>query len=245
MNHEQHQQLALSCVELAREIAHGPAFFNSKGELTDAVVRYTGGRVTQDAERCVLAGALRLLHYSDRQIAKAVGCDVRSIPLMVRQAESSGRIPALKERLQAIVSQNAEQSSIVLAQLLDRAAGGEDSIELSAMVKAVGQVNSFQVDKHQILTGAATEIIEVRVGAGMAEREAWAKANAIPIEAIAAPVDYESSKNTTKPKQIEGNNEVRHNDDTTPDCDRDQVDGTQDTGGGVGISSGTPETPMV
>lgn len=239
------QQLALSCVDLAKEIAHGPAFFNSKGELTDAVVRYTGGRVTQDSERCVLAGALRLLHYSDRKIGEALGCDVRSIPLMVRQAEQSGRIPALKERLQAVVGHNAEQSSIVLAQLLDRAAAGEDSIELSAMVKAVGQVNSFQIDKNQLLTGAATEIIEVRVGAGQAEREAWAKANSIPIEVLTSAVDYESSKNTTKPQKIESNQAERHDFDTQAGSDPNLVDGSQMTGGGVGFASGTAETPMV
>lgn len=247
MNHNSPapQQLALACAELATEIAHGPALFDQFGKPTDAVQRYTGSRVTRDLERCVLAGALRLLHYSDRQICEVIGCDVRSIPLMVREAEKSGRIPALKERLVHIVGQNAEQSSIVLAQLLDRAAGGSDSLELSSMIKAVGQVNSFQVDKHQLLTGAATERIEVTLGAGLAERDAWAAANGIEVDAELVAVDSHSSQTKPEPLQILPAPTERHTGDT---CDRSGLAAAaiaRTPGGGVVLPPGGRESQIV
>lgn len=182
--------LALSCAELAREIVQGPAFFDSKGQVTDAVVRYTGGRTTRDPERVAFVGALKLLNYSDRQIAALAKCDVRSISVMVEDLERTGRIPALKERLIGIVGRNAEQTGILVDQLVSEALAGDRTLELSAMLKAAGQVADKLVEKNQLLTGAATERIETVNAAATEEREAWFRANAIPIEAA---VDSESS----------------------------------------------------
>lgn len=246
------EQLALNCADLAREIVHGPRLFDDLGHPTAAVERYNGSRVTRDAERCVQAGALRLLAYSDRQIAEVLRCDVRSIPLMVREAEKSGRIPALKERLVQLVGHNAEQSSIVLAQLLDRAAGGSDSLELSGMIKAVGQVNSFQVEKHQLLTGAATERIEVTVGAGEEERRAWALANCIEIPAETGHVDVDSTQNTPERQQTLAIPPARHADDTWPAASTSPATAsapepaaTRTPGGGVDLPPAGLETPTV
>ena len=182
--------LALSCAELAREIVQGPAFFDSKGDVTDAVTRYTGGRTTRDPERVAFVGALKLLNYSDRQIAALAKCDVRSISVMVEDLERTGRIPALKERLIGIVGRNAEQTGILVDQLVSEALAGDRTLELSAMLKAAGQVADKLVEKNQLLTGAATERIETVNGAATEEREAWFRANAISIEAA---VDSESS----------------------------------------------------
>ena len=249
---QQQQQLALDCNALAREIAHGPELFDKHGKPTSAVERYTGSRVTNDQERCLVVGALRLLRWSDRQIADAVKCDVRSIPLMVREAEKSGRIPALKERLQGIVGHNAEQSGIVLAQLLDRAAGGSDSVELSAMIKSVGMVNSYQVKDLQLLTGAATEILELRMGAGQAERDAWALAHAIPIRAEVSAVDSEPTATSPFPQQNSSVRPGRHEDDTesvrgpsAADQPRSPAPAPAPPGGGGALLSGGLEIKTV
>jgi hypothetical protein len=162
------------------------------------VTRYTGDRTTRDPERVAFVGALKLLNYSDRQIAALSKCDVRSIPVMVEELEKSGRIPALKERLIGIVGRNAEQSGLLVDQLVKEALDGDRTLELSAMLKAAGQVNDKLLEKNQLLTGAATERVETVNGAAAEEREAWFRANAIPIEVA---VDSDSTGNGPIPKE--------------------------------------------
>lgn len=246
------QQLALSCADLAREIAHGPALFDDRGKPTEAVERYNGSRLTQDIERCLLAGTLRLLRFSDRKIAAVLKCDVRSIALMVGEAERSGRIPAVKERLQALVAHNAEQSGIVLAELLGEAAAGRETLELAAMIKSVGGVNDFQVKNHQLLTGGATEIIQHIERAGEAERRAWALANSIDIEATTDPIDSDSTWNRAEPQQTLEIPPARHTHDTSaaaipsPAAAGDhELATTRTPGGGVVLPPAGPESPTV
>lgn len=187
-------ELTQSCLELAQEIASGPAFFDKFNEPTEAVQRYTGSRVTRDMDRCALAGALRLLSYSDRMIAKSVGCDVRSIPLMVERAEQAGLIPALKERLAALTARNAERAQIALGGLLERAANEGGDLDLAAMIKAVATAGGIQTEKFQLLTGGPTEILGLKVGDGRAEIEAWARSLALPIDAeVTSPTDSKSA----------------------------------------------------
>jgi hypothetical protein len=225
-NDQAQQSLALDCARLAEEIARGPAFFDERGMPTEAVARYNGSRVASDPERCALVAAMKLLAFSDRQISTVIGCDVRSIPIMVSEAEKAGRIPALKDRLRVLVGQNAEQSSLALRDLLGETLGGERSLELAAMLKSVGQVNTFLVEKHQLLTGAPTEILETRTGAGRDELEAWAIANAIPISAAvtqAAPagsaVDYVSAGTGPDRQQTPSSMPARSGGDTYTSAD--------------------------
>jgi hypothetical protein len=129
-------------------------------------------------ERLVLVGAMRLLGASDREIEegcakRGFGLTRRSIPALLRALERSGRITPLRERLIHWTGDNAEASALVLSQLLGRAADGQVSIELAAMLKAVGTVACFAVEKHQLLTGQATERIETVSDAGRAEIERW------------------------------------------------------------------------
>lgn len=194
--------LQQTCFELASELAKQPALFFDNGEATESLERYTGTRVATDDERCHLAAALRLIQASDREIAKLLHCDVRSIPLMLRVAEKSGRIPALKERLITLIGANAESAAIALNRLLESATHAEVNIERAAMIKALATTVGITTEKILLLTGSATEIVEHRVAAGRDEMEAWAKLNAIPIE---VSVDLESPANGAKPKQIEGN----------------------------------------
>lgn len=158
---------------------------------------------------------------------------------MTAEIEKSGAIPALKERLTALVGANAEQSSIAVGQLLHETLGGERSLELAAMIKAVGQVSDFMTTKYQLLTGAPTEI-RAQVGtAAKDEVEAWAKANAILIEPVLAPVESESTATAANPQQIALVELAGHHDDT----DQSPTDGgptgqpanSQEEGGGVSL----------
>lgn len=214
------RELTQSCMELALEIAQGPRLFDDAGRTTEAVERYNGNRLTRDLDRCVVVGALRTLAYSDRQIAEAVGCDVRSIPLMLEAAEKSGRIPALKDRLARLTGQNAERSQIALAQLLNRASDGRGDLDMAAMIKAVATAGGIATQNVQLLTGGPTEILEHRVGAGREEIEAWARSLAVPVEAtvvgdVTAQTDMESPANALISKQIGANGAARHEDVTS------------------------------
>jgi hypothetical protein len=243
-------QLNLKVEELARDIAYGPSLFDDRGRPTEAVERYNGARLTRDGERCVTVAALKLLAYSDRQIAKVIGCDTRSIPLMVVEAEARGLIPALKERLIVLVGRAAEQSTVAVQQLIDETLDGARSIDHAATLKAIGQVNTFLLDKNQLLTGAATERIEVRVGAGRDEVEAWALANAIPIQADARPNDTQSAGNLPVALETRSLPPMRHDGDTDlpaepPARDQDgSAPGPSGGGGGVAFSGGGAEMKM-
>ena len=208
-------------------------------QITGEAKKYTGERSTSDDQRLLMVGALRCLGASDREIERACGVTRRSIGVMMEALEKSGRVTPLKERLTRLVGVNAEQSSIVLRKLLDKADAGACDIDLAAMVKSVGQVNSFLVEKLQLLTGQATEIRGTVTGGGRAEFEAWLRDSAIPVES-------ESTAQQAKPNESAGNDAVTHDvtSDTTtttptPDHPTTTTDGPkQSPGGGSGAVGG-------
>ena len=217
-----------TCLELATELSQQPALFSERGEPTAALDRYTGKRVANDDDRCLMAAALRLLQASDREIAAAVKCDVRSIPLMLRAAERSGRIPALKDRLVTMVGANAEASSIALQRLLDDSMHASPNDERAGMIKAVATALGISTEKYLLLTGSATEILEVRVAAGREDMEAWAKANAIPVE---VSIDLESPAQVAKPQQMQACLDSGHGLVTTKATDAGPVVASRPGGG--------------
>ncbi len=148
-----------------------------------AVQRYTGARSTLDEQRNLKIGALRLLGASDREIARACGCTTRTIPVVLRDLEKAGRLTALKERLAMAVGDNAERTQLVLRRLLDRALDGESDMDLAAMIKSAATAAGILTEKVLLLTGNATEIVDVRVRAGRSEIEEFAREFAVPIEA--------------------------------------------------------------
>lgn len=223
--------------------------------------RYTGERSTSPKhdERNLFVGALHMLGYSDRQIeqachAQGFSLTRRSIPIIVRDLEHSGRITPQKERLAMQVGDLAELSASALRDLLHRAADGGESVELAAMIKSAATSLGITVEKLQLLTGAATERIEAIVGTGRGEIEAWAKEFAIPVEATARPVDTQSAANPTLSAQTNTLPPMRHASDTsaqltspnapTPAADPNRSEATgADPGGGLSSRSGTPESP--
>lgn len=229
-----------TCMELAVELTRGPELFNARGEPTEFLERYTGSRVTQDLERCLIAGALRSLECSDRKIAAALNCDVRSIPLMIEAAERSGRIPALKERLAKLTGRNAERAQIALGELLGLVADGKRDLELAATIKAVATAGGIATQNLQLLTGGPTEILELRVGAGRAEIEEWAKQVAVPVEATVttAPIDSASAGTTGKPMQNGDIAVPGHAQDTSTSHGNGQAPGVAGPPGEPGTAGG-------
>jgi hypothetical protein len=180
------------CKAIANELLQQPellsaVFLEKQDRLTPEqelqVKRFTGARSARDDQRLVMVGALRLLGASDREIARSCGVSRNSVPVLLQELERSGRVEPLKERLVKVVGDNAERSSLLLRRLMENALDGQCDVDLASMIKAVGSVNCFQLEKYQLLTGQATERIETVAGAGRAEAEAWLRSCAVPIEA--------------------------------------------------------------
>ena len=192
------------CKALAGELLRQPellrgVFLDTPKALTadeaqrvEVVKQYTGERSTSNDERLLFVGALRLLGASDREIERTCGVTRRTIPLLLQELERTGRVTPLKDRLVKLVGDNAERSSLLLRQLMEQAMDGQCDMDLAAMLKAVGSVNCFQVEKFQLLTGQATEIVEQRVAAGREEFERWWRESAIQIGPTTALADAES-----------------------------------------------------
>jgi len=185
--------LGNECKALAAELLKQPdllagVFLDSEQplpesqQLVSAAKQYTGERSTVDDDRLLMVGALHLLGATDREIERTCGVTRRTIPVLLEALEKSGRVTPLKERLLKQVSVLAEKSGRTLGELLDEVQDGKRTLELAAMVKAVGQVHSFQIEKYQLLTGQATEIVETRVAAGREEFEKWWRESASPID---------------------------------------------------------------
>jgi hypothetical protein len=182
----------INCKEIAAGLLAQREFFDFHREHEDdlpeslakrpdlSAARYSGQR-SDDESINLRVGALRMLGMSDRAIERECGIDRRTIPHRLGWLERSGRIPAVKDRVLLHTANAAERSGIVLGALLDRA-HTEVSADLAGMIKAVAVAHGVTVEKLQLLTGAATEIIEHKPGVGRAETEAWAKANGLPLD---------------------------------------------------------------
>lgn len=224
------QALNRTCTDVARSLMEQRTFFEDLRDdlpLSERQLvaqhgeRYSGARSDDEATN-LLVGAMRLLGCSDRAIEKKAGVDRRTIPFRLRNLEKAGRIPALKERLLVIVGEVAEQSGIVVSHLLAQVLASPGDADLAAMLRSVGQVNSFAVTQTQLLTGAPTEIVEHRAGAGRAEIEAFWKDAAIPIEAEVVAVDSASTGKAAEPATSGASEPDRHGGDTA-DGDQGQL----------------------
>jgi hypothetical protein len=239
------QVLGDECKAIADELLKQPellagVFLDSQPPLPDdqtivgAVKQYNGNRSTTDDDRLLMVGALRVLGASDREIERACGVTRRTIPVLLEALEKSGRVTPLKERLIKLVGDNAERSSLVLRKLLEDAQEGRCNLDLAAMLKAVGAVNVFQLEKFQLLTGAATERIETVVGGGREEFERWWKETAVP-------VDSQSSALLQNQRLSDQNPQV----DTSLETQSDSTADTSKRDGGGSDAVPPPISPMV
>jgi len=246
-----------ACEEAAMEMVLQPEFAAFFRDLNDARPEtaldgpprryvYTGNKSQVDDQTRLKIGALRLLGASDREIERQLHIDARSIPAQLRTLEATGQLPALKERLLHLVGDNAERSSLLLTVLLNKGMDGTISIELAAMLKAVGSVNCFQLEKYQLLTGQPTEILEQRVGAGRDEIERWWREQAIPVHAEVLPNDSASTVDASKPQQKALPATPGHEPDTTPPATAGAPDHPsspwESGGGGLRDAGSDPDT---
>lgn len=206
--------------------------------LVAAAKQYTGARSTTDDNRLLMVGALRLLGASDREIESACGVTRRTIPVLLAELERTGRVTPLKDRLIRVVGDNAERSGLLLRKLMERGMDGTCDMDLAAMLKAVGQVNDFQIEKFQLLTGQATERVEQVVGAGREDFERWWRESATP---ITAQVDIASTDSPRNAEEIGGNGSTDTCTIPTPPTNADE---TRPAGGGAS-ESGPAGKPMV
>lgn len=248
-----------TAMDVAREMISQPALFSEFDGMDgftpppQAVQRYTGERSTQDEQKMLKVGAMRLLGASDREIEQCCGVTRRTIPVLLAELEKSGRITPLKQRLAQATGDNAERANIALRFLLERVGHattktitmkGEDievpdegiSMELAAMIKAVSTALGITTEKVLLLTGQATEIVETRVGAGREAFDAWWKESVMPIQAtVNPPTDFASDATLPISAQITPHEPPRDGPDTSVRPKR--MDEPDDQGGG-GVDGG-------
>ena len=175
---------------IAESLVSQPALFDigpNVSPAAQAVVatrgRYTGERSTLDESKTLLVCALRALGCSDRKIAEAAGVARESIPLHLAAGERSGQIRPLKERLQQWVGLLAEESTVAARDLVAAVRAGDRSEGVTMALRALGPMVGIAVEKHQLLTGQATEIIEQRSAPNHDEFAAWMR-SAVAVETV-------------------------------------------------------------
>lgn len=206
---------AQTCGEVAFDLIAQPEFFERNGHDRPsisgamAIERYTGKRCDDELTN-LKVGAMRLIGMSDRAIERECGVDRRTIPWRLAALLRTSRIPAVRERLEAITANNAEASGLVLSDLLQRCMTDKESIELAGLIKAVATAHGISVEKYQLVTGGATERLEVMVPrAGRESGEDWLK-SALRVDAV----DCSSTASTANTNEIVDKVEDGHTLDT-------------------------------
>lgn len=103
---------------------------------------HTGAYVSRDATRVDAIVTARLLGWSDRRIARELGCDVRVISAVVRRLEANGKLPALEKRLRRALGELAEESVCRLRETL------EEPEPSPAMIRALSITAGIAADKY-------------------------------------------------------------------------------------------------
>lgn len=181
---------------IAESLVSQPALFDIGQEISPAAAavmatrgRYTGQRSTLDESKTLLVCALRALGCSDRKIAEAAGVARESIPLHLAAGERSGQIRPLKERLVQWVGLLAEESTLAGRDLVAAVRAGDRSEGVTHALRALGPMIGIAVEKHQLVTGQATEIVEQRTAPTHDEFAAWMR-QAVTVEQV--PTQSES-----------------------------------------------------
>jgi hypothetical protein len=170
--------VANACLELSEELASQPQLFDLEAlpidlEVTQAARRVanTGVATTRDEARALAIGACKLAGLTDAETARRLKCSRNTIAPVVEQLERSGKIPGLNSRLSSKLGRLAENTTDAIDEIVGAAAW---SLDTSSAVRALGVVMGIAVDKHQLMTGHATAIIEQRVSVPAADAvRAW------------------------------------------------------------------------
>jgi transposase len=193
--------IAQACIGLGEDLA-------SQGELFAGIIPIelsvcqgakrlanTGRITSRDEARAVAIAACKLAGLSDSETARRVGCSRNTVAPVIEQLESSGRIPGLEIRLRSKLGRLAESAADELLELIGSGAGWTQ--ERAGAVRALGVALGISVEKHLLVNGQSTAIVEQRVGAPTADavREWEEKLRQLfgpVIEVSAAPPDEQS-----------------------------------------------------
>jgi hypothetical protein len=129
--------------------AGGEAFSSSELEMVRHARkgRYNGAVTTRSEARVALVVALRQQGCSLREIQRRTGMDTRLVVVVLREAEKSGVVPALKEVLTRRMAETTERALDRLDEELDREEPDHQ------LVRALGVVAGIGADK---MTAAGT-----------------------------------------------------------------------------------------
>jgi len=192
---------------------------------------HTGERVSQNEARALLLATLKLRGESDRSIARAIGCDRRSIPRVMERLEARGVVPPLRARLAGKIARLAESATDELEDLVGAGIWNRDT---TAALKGLGFAMGVATDKALLLTGQATSIsanVPAAAVVAPAELNAWVLAGS-------PPPDSESGGDGPKPQQFALS--------AGPETPRDTPAAAPfETGGGGVAPAGGPPNPMV
>ena len=169
------RSLAATCLDLSEDLVSQPLLFDRdllpvEVPILRAAKRLnnTGKIASRDDATAMAIAVCKLAGLGNAETAKRVGVSHHTVRNVLRILEDSGRIPSASQRLASQLGEMAESASNEIAKLIDEADGAWTPASAGA-VRALGVAVGIAVDKHQLLTGQATAIIEQRVGAPSAD----------------------------------------------------------------------------
>jgi len=148
---------------------------------------------------CLQAGMSR------REIRRRVGVHHYTIDRIEEAAEKGGKLEPLNTRIRAALGRLVLDATHQTRETLN---GDGRQMEDAAWLKAAATALGIATDKHQLLTGAPTEIIEQRSGPGRGDLEAWLAQSGLQVVAPAEAVDVQSPETERKPLQINAQSEL-------------------------------------
>lgn len=148
--------------------------------------RFNGSRVLKDGIKVRQVAGLTLLGCSGREIERQTGVDRRLHDMCVEQARRNGWIPALRDEMESLVGSNAVKSQRALSVVLTRVQDGEITSEIGSVLKGAAVAAKEMVLLNQLLTGQATEIVEVRSGPTKEEMERFLRESSLEVQAVAS-----------------------------------------------------------
>ena len=198
---------------VAEELSGQPELFSMDLPVALPLLRgakrlaYSGKITCRDTAR---AAQLALVYHqtgSKRETAKLCGCDTRTVDNVLREMEAGGKLPALKERLPALLAAAAADAVEWVRELIDERG---ISAERAAMIKALGVVAGIGADK--VAAAPPTEHRHVHVVLDDVRDSARRY-----LDLIAVPPDSGSGSTTLPPSVLRPN--------ATRDATPEPVDG--------------------
>lgn len=168
-----------ACLVTAQELHKQPHLFDCSSIPVDLPVlrgaksyARTGKIAVKDEARALAVAACKLAGLSDRETERRTGVSATTVPGVMRALEATGRIPSAQQRLTQNLSELAESSAAEMQRLI-RDADGHWSASNAGALRSLSIAMGIAVDKGQLLTGQATQIVEQRSGPTLDQVAEW------------------------------------------------------------------------